>query len=206
MKVQQNVKTKVGELRYVFIKGEGRNSAMPGNPEHYQYVASVATAKGSALHKDFEAHIDSVWEKYKKDNGLKPASKPKSTGIRPVLDKETGEETGDVLITFKTEVTWPDGKPKEIRILDRKGSDITKAVHAAPWSIGNGSTGVLHGVAQGNDTGGSHKVSLYLNAIQLAKLVKYAGVAVDAEEIDGDDIDIEEYGAAAISDDETPEL
>jgi hypothetical protein len=206
-KVKKNVKTQVGDLKYIFIKGDGRNQAMPGNPERPMYVASIVAHKDAPIVKDMEAQIDEVWQEYKKDNGLKPAAKPKTTGIKVVKDSETGEETDMVLITFKTDIAWPDGKRKEIKVLDRHGSDISKPVHAAPWSIGEGSRGVIHGVAEGNSTGGSDKVSLYLTGVQIAKLVKYEGAAIDASELDeGEDIDLEDYGAEALSDEERPDL
>lgn len=197
------IKTPLGELKYVFITGEGRNQAMPGEKERMMYVASLELIKDSKEHKALLAEINKEWDAYKEKNGLKPAQLPKTNGIKPVLNKETGAETDKVLVTFKTDTKWKGGKPQVIKVFDSKGKDITEAVHAAQWTIGNGSTGVLHGSAVGNNVGGAHKVTLYLTAVQLAKLVKYEGAAIELDELDGEDIDLGD-GVAAI--DETPEL
>ena len=211
--VKHTVKTKVGDLKYVFIKGEGRNQAMKGEPDHFMYVASIVTQKDSPLHKDMKSQVQECWKEYSAANGVKGA--PKSTGIKPIM-VETDEvdeygakirvESDDVIITFKTNTTWPDGNQNKVKVLDGKGKDLTEAFLAAPWSIGEGSRGIIHGIAMGNDAGGSHKVTLYLSAIQLAKLVKYEGTSIDAEEIEeAEDLDI---GIEAISESDTekPEI
>lgn len=197
------IKTPLGELKYVFITGTGRNQAMPGNDERMQFVASLELTKGSAQHKALVDSINVEWDAYKVKAGLKPAVQPKTNGIKPVLDKETGAETDKVLVTFKTDTHWKDGKPQVIKVYDHKGADITTAVQSAAWSIGSGSTGVIHGSASGNDVGGAHKVTLYLTAVQIAKLIKYEGTALELDEIDGDDIDLGD-SVSAIS--EIPEL
>jgi len=197
------IKTPLGELKYVFITGEGRNQAMPGEDARMQFVASLELAKDSKEHKALLAEIDREWVAYKDKNGLKPAQQPKTNGIKTVMDKETGAETDKVLVTFKTDTKWKDGKPQVVKVFDHKGSDITSAVHSAQWSIGTGSTGVIHGSASGNNVGGAHKVTLYLTAVQIAKLVKYEGTAVELDELDGDDIDL---GDSVSAIDEAPEL
>jgi len=176
------VKTKVAPLKYVFIKGEGRNNAMQGEEPRMQFVASAVVKKDSEEYKYFKTQIDTEWKKYKEEFGAKGA--PKTNGMKPIMvndpkgtiDPDTEEiakvDSGDVLITFKTNVAWPDGKPQVVKVFDGKGADITTAVSAAEWYIGEGSTGIIHGVAQGNNAGGTHKVTLYLTAVQLAKLVK----------------------------------
>jgi hypothetical protein len=188
------IKTPLGELKYVFITGAGRNQAMPGNEERMQFVASLELTKDSKEHKALQASINTEWDAYKVKAGLKPAVQPKTNGIKAVLDKETGAETDKILVTFKTDTHWKDGKPQVVKVFDHKGADITSAIHAADWSIGSGSTGIIHGSASGNDVGGAHKVTLYLTAVQIAKLVN---------EIDGDDIDLGE-SVSAIG--ETPDL
>lgn len=197
------IKTPLGELKYVFITGEGRNQAMPGEEARMQFVASLELTKDSKEHKALLAEIDREWQAYKEKNGLKPAQQPKTNGIKPVMDKESGAETDKVLVTFKTDTKWKDGKPQVVKVFDHKGSDITAAVHGAQWSIGAGSTGVIHGSASGNNIGGAHKVTLYLTAVQIAKLVKYEGTAIELDELDGDDIDL---GEAVSAIDEAPEL
>lgn len=197
------LKTSVGTLLYVFITGEGRDQAMPGEEPRMQYVASVKFKKGSKEHKALLAEIEKEWEAYKATAGLKPAQKPKTNGTKIILDKDTGEETDEVLVTFKTSTKWKDGKQQVIKVFDHKGTDITTAVQSADWSIGNESTGVIHGTAQGNGIGGAHKVTLYLTAIQLAKLVKYEGTAIEVDELEGDDLDL---GDSVSAIDEAPAL
>lgn len=209
------VKTKIGDLQYVFIKGEGRNSALPGAEPKMMYSASILTDEGSELHKDFKAQVDAEWEEYKKAHGVKGL--PKTNGIKPhlipdpsgAIDPETEDvkkiPSGKVRITMKTNVKWPDGKPQIIKVLNNKGKDITEAFRSAEWNIGEGSKGVLHGKAVGNDVGGTHKVTLYLSAVQLSTLVKYEGSGVEAEDLGGDDIDIGE-GFEALNESNTPKM
>lgn len=210
------IKTKVGDLQYVFIKGEGRNNALPGAEPKMMYSASILTMENSDLHKDIEAQIEKEWEEYKKAKGVK--GRPKSNGIKPHLiphpdgeiDPETEEvkkiPSGKVRITMKTNVKWPDGKPQIIKVLNNKGKDVTEAFRASDWNIGEGSTGVLHGKAVGNDVGGSHKVTLYLSAVQLASLTKYTGDGVEADDLGGDDLDIGDEVYEALDETNTPKL
>ena len=199
------IKTPVGELRYVFIEGEGRDQSMPGEEARMQYVASMVLKKDGPQHKALLAEINKEWDAYKASAGLKPAQQPKTNGIKVILDKDTGAETDEVLVTFKTNTKWKDGNQQVIKVFDHKGNDITVAVHNADWSIGNGTTGIIHGSASGNGIGGAHKVTLYLSGVQIAKLVKYEGSAIDADEIQGEDIDLGD-DVAAITTDEAPAL
>ena len=209
------VKTKVGNLKYVFITGEGRNNSMPGEEPRMQYVASMSVPKDGDVHKSFEALLDTEWNNYKAQYGVK--GKPKTNGIKDELMKDPNGEidpeteevrkipTGNVLITFKTNTKWPDGNPQVVKVFDGKGNDITAAVHGATWAIGDGSTGIIHGTAMGNNVGGTHKITLYLTAVQLATLSKYEGDTVETEEI-GEELDLGEDAVAAIPKEETPDL
>lgn len=207
----------VGDLKYVFISGEGRNNAMPGETPHFQYVASLSVPENGTAHKAYKAFIDAEWKEYKetygvkglpKTNGIKPEMKddPKGT-IDPATEKVQKVPTGNVLITFKTNTKWPDGNPQVVKVFDGKGNDITSAVHNADWAIGDGSTGVIHGTAMGNNTGGTHKVTLYLTAVQVAKLVKYEGDTVETEDI-GEELDLGDAQSAIpeidVGEDEIP--
>jgi len=219
------VKTKVAPLKYVFITGEGRNNAMKGEEPRMQYTASICVPKDGAVHKHFHELVYGEWESYKKQYGVK--GKPglnkngepmdgikieKMKDPKGTIDPQTEEvkmvPTGNVLITFKTNTKWPDGNPQVVKVFDGKGKNITEAVHAADWAIGEGSTGIIHGSAVGNNTGGSHKVTLYLSAVQIAKLVKYEGSDIDADAIEGaEDIDIGDSVASVdSSDSETPDI
>lgn len=217
-------------LKYVFIKGDGRNNAMPGEEPKMMFVASACVPEGSPIHEAVKDAIYSEWEKYKKEHNVKgmPAKNKHGhymDGMKPeMVDDPEGEidpdtekvkkvPTGNILITFKTNVKWPDGKPMNVKVFDKNGKDITTPYQNAAWSIGEGSTGVVHGKAIGNNVGGTHKVTLYLSAVQLGKLVKYEGDVVETTELDGDDIefDMETEGVGAIDSDTptdtpTPEL
>jgi len=206
------VATKVGELKYVFIDGEGKNQAMPGEEPRMQYVASYVVKKDGPEHKHLQSIIDEEWKDYKakfgvkglpSTNGIKDEMMPDPKGeIDPATEEVKKIPTGNIIATFKTNTKWPDGNPQVIKVFDHKGNDITTAVHNADWSIGNGSKGIIHGTASANNIGGKHKVTLYLSGIQLAKLVKYEGNDIQVEEIDGEDIDLGAEAVAAISQDE----
>jgi len=214
------LKTPIGELAYVFIAGEGRNTAMPGEPARMMFTVSVKFKKDSAEHKAVKDLIDTEWKRYCDESGVR--GRPKTTGIKPVMIDKTDakgvveqDEYGapikiegpDVLVNFSTSTKWADGSAQIVKIFDHKGQDITTAVHSAQWKIGNGSLGIIHGMACGNKGGGTEKVSLYLSAVQLAKLVKYEGTTIDAEEIEGEEIDLGDSGVPAIpSQDSTPTL
>lgn len=210
------VKTQVGNLKYVFITGEGRNNAMQGEEPRMQFVASLSVPKDGPAHKAFLTQIDTEWKQYKEKFGVKGL--PKTNGIKEELVKDpkgtidpATEDvqkipSGNVLITFKTNTTWPDGNAQVVKVFDGKGNDITAAVHNADWAIGDGSTGIIHGSAAANNIGGTHKVTLYLTAVQLAKLEKYTGDTVETEEI-GEALDLGEEAVAAIpTQDETPDI
>lgn len=209
------VKTKVGNLKYVFITGEGRNNAMPGEEPRMQFVASLSVPKDGEVHKAFLQLIDAEWKQYKEQFGVK--GQPKTNGIKeefkkdpngtidPITEEVARIPTGNVLINFKTNTVWPDGSPQVVKVYDHRGNDITVAISNVDWSIGDGSTGIIHGSASANNVGGTHKVTLYLTAIQIAKLVKYTGNDIDAEEIDGEDIDLGD-SVSAISAEDSPEL
>lgn len=200
--VKQKLKTPIGKLKYCFIKGEGRNQEIdPKLPANMCYTASVVVPKDSKEHKAFEAELTKVWNEYKKVQAsakgtLKTSCIKEETIKDPVgtIDPETDEvkrlPTGNIIITAYTKTTWADGKPKLVKKLSGKGDDITKSFDAVDWNIGEGSTGVVHGVAVGNTGGGKAKITFYLSAVQIAKLVKYEGDAIDAEDIGGDDIDL----------------
>jgi len=207
------VKTKVGDLKYVFITGEGKNNAMPGEEPRMQYTSTLVCEKDGEIHKHFLEQITKEWEDYKKFVGAKGL--PKTNGIKDEMkncesgeiDPETEEikkvPTGNVLITFKTNTKWADGNAQIIKVFDKSGKDLTNIIQKASWAIGEGSRGIIHGTAQGNDTGGTQKVTLYLKAVQLASLVKYEGDTVDTEEIEGDDLDLDsEDAVAGIADNE----
>jgi len=193
------VKTLVGNLKYVFITGEGRNASLPGQEPKMKYSASLVCPKDGDIHKDIKAQIEAEWKAYKIVSGAKGL--PKTNGIKdelvncptgdidPATEKIKRIPTGNVVISFSTNTTWKDGNKQEVTVLDNKGGDRTATVLGAAWAIGEGSQGIIHGVAQGNDVGGTAKVTLYLSGIQLTHLVKYEGNSIDADVIEGKDVD-----------------
>ena len=122
--MSSKVKTKVCNLKYVFITGEGKNQAMPGEPERMQFVASVVMPKGGEAHKNLLSQIEAEWETYKAQFGVK--GKPKTNGIKDEYQKDPSGEldpdteevkripTGNVIATFKTNTTWPDGNAQVV--------------------------------------------------------------------------------------------
>jgi hypothetical protein len=210
-----NVKTPIGDLKYVFIKGDGRNQAMPGNAPAMKYVASIIFKKDSATHKTLDKLINAEWARYCEATGQKGS--PDTDGIKSIKEESKTEvdkfgtplkiETGNMILQMSTNVMFKD-KKTNVKVLDHKGRDLTKPYQSAEWGIGEGSQGILHGLCTGNGTGGAHKVTWYLNAVQLTKLVKYEGQSLDIEEVEGEDIDfgMDELTADADTDDTTPDL
>ena len=196
------MKTPVGELRYVQITGEGKNQELdPTKPANMCYVASIVLDKDSAEFKALKAEFEKTWEEYKKVEpkavgSLKTSSIKEETIADPTgaIDEETGKvkkiPTKNMIITAYTKVMSDRGK-KEIRVLDGKGNNITGWYNEQTFTIGNGSTGVLHGNLVGNTGGGKAKITFYLNTVQLGKLQRYEGMELDIEEI-GEEIIIVE--------------
>lgn len=194
-----DIVTPVVELMYVSIKGEGINGAMPGEPEKMKYQAIGRIKKDSKELKDFQKQLTEIWKSYCKEFNVKGS--PATNGIKPELvnsDKldEYGNpikvETDYVLITFKTGTTFKDGNPRKIPLYHPNQTDITELYHKQEWTIGNGTKGVIHGVASPNNVGGKHKITLYLSGLQLhSNLVKYTGNNVKPVKLEGADMSIE---------------
>lgn len=186
MSNMMNVTTPIGNLEWVIIDGEGKES-LNGD---MKYTATVVVTKEKAA--EFEKLISKYWE----ENRPKSVLKPKSTGIKPHMrdtgkvDDATGkkiyEPTGDVAITFQTGTAYKDGKPKKIPVANSKGA----LVDLLGKKIGNGSRGLIKGVAsvyevktpKGAITDAG--VTLYLNSLQLTRFVEYIGGATFEEIVD----------------------
>ena len=177
----------VGKLEWCFVTGDGRNQAMDGSPEKMQKTASLVLNKDSKEAKHIVDQINATWELYKAENPkIKAATQPKSLGYKVVKDKDTDEETNDLVFTFKTNSFWKDGKPNIVKVFNAKG----QAVEMGDTIIGNGSLGVVHGSMGGYEYAGSFGISLYLSAVQIAKLVEGSSDSVDATDLSaiaGDD-------------------
>lgn len=181
------------ELMWVTIVGEGKEN-MSGK---MQYLASVVLdPNNNPEHKAYIDTIDAFWVENK------PAEKRKAKSLGysysdPLLDddgekqyndddKVIYDKKGRVTVVFKTGVAFPDGKAKTVKIYNSKN----KVVSLGDAQIGNGSIGRISG-AMGmyvNKVKGKIMdagVTLYLDAIQLSKLVEYTGG--DAGFADDDD-------------------
>ena len=181
------VKTPVGELAWVFIDGDGKNTAeKPTDEPVWKRVATLHLLKGSEKCDKLIAKIDAVWEELKVTNaGIKKATLPKSLGYKEVKDKETDEPTGVIAFSFSTNSFWKkDNKPNFVQTLKKDGSPL----ELNDIKIGNGSRGMIHSQAGLYEYKGTFGISLYLNGIQLTKLVPYTGTTINAEEIDDDEV------------------
>jgi hypothetical protein len=213
-----NLKTPVGTVAYCNIKGTGKARSKT-QPDKMSYECVVTFPNKEAL-APLIAQVEELWNSWKKETGAKGALTlgygSKCVGIAEervkdpsgAIDPETEEvayiSTGRWQVKAHTS-TEINGAPRDVKVLDRKGADITAMYKAADWSIGKDTTGVMHFSAGANDVGDNHKITLYLNAFQIGKLVKYAG-SIEADEIDGEDIDEGEVYASAIPDEDKPEV
>lgn len=140
----------------------------------------------------FIEKILSFWEE-NKPKGFK--KQPKSTGIYEHYTKdENGEKqpTGLKTLSFKTGTTYQDGSDKKIKTYNSKAREI---ILDDETNVGNGSIGVVSGAMdvyivkspQGAiiDAG----VTLYLDSLQIIKLVKYSNNPgfMSIEDQDGED-------------------
>jgi hypothetical protein len=163
-----SITTGRGQIDWAFISGQGK-ADLNGN---MKYSVDI-TLDAEAAKPTIDA-INQLWE----DEKPKGAKAPKSLGF-----KET--EDGRVKFTFKTATTYPKtGDPKVIAVYDSKAN---KVEWPADKKIGNGSIGKVSGMAAVYDAGAASRgVTLYLDAIQLLKLVEYVGK--------GPSFDVEEDG------------
>ena len=161
------ITTPRGELKWASVTGAGKKDLQGRD------IFSVDIEMSADVGKDLMGQIDGLWESDKP----KGAKDPKSTGYRVAEDGQT------VKFTFKTSAVYPSGDPKEVTIYDAK-AQRTKVTD----KIGNGSIGRVSGMASIYDAGvAARGVTLYLDSLQLIKLVRYEEAAsFDVE--DGDDV------------------
>jgi hypothetical protein len=161
------ITTPRGELKWASVTGAGKKDLQGRD------IFSVDIEISADVGKELMDQIDGLWESDKP----KGAKDPKSTGYRVAEDGQT------VKFTFKTSAVYPSGDPKEVTIYDAK-AQRTKVTD----KIGNGSIGRVSGMASIYDAGvAARGVTLYLDAVQLIKLVRYEEAAsFDVEE--GDDV------------------
>ncbi len=172
-----------GILEWVIISGEGKANLQGV----MQYKANVVFEHDSPLLAEYRKDIMEYWEA-NKPNGYK--RKPKSTGMYPIdfeldadgvpIEDDNGNKTpkadSRVALTFKTNTLWPDGNSKVIATHNAKGAKV----NLGERKIGNNSVGSVQGkmgiytsMADGKIVNAG--VTLYLDKIQINKLVEYVG-------------------------------
>lgn len=161
MAITQKLTTPVGDLKWVFISGQGKKNLQNKDT----FVAAVEYKKDSPEALKLRAEINAFWEANKPTG----AKLPKSTGMSVVKDK-AGEPTDMIAVQFWTGTTMPDGATKKIRTFNAKAVEVS----LGDKKIGNGSRGCISGAMSIYDQGvAARGVTLYLSAIQITKFVAY---------------------------------
>jgi len=172
--------TPFGDLKWVFITGNGKKDLNDND----RFVASVAYPTDSPEAKSLTAKINAFWDA-NKGKGWKRKSTGMST--ETVLNKETEERepTGNTIIQFWTGTKYPDGKAKVIKTMNARGVEVS----LGSTRVGNGSKGAISGTMAIYDNGiAARGVTLYLNAVQIKKLVPYTDDAgFEVAEVEDDD-------------------
>lgn len=191
-KPTQSINSPKGELRWIFITGEGKED-LNGNP---RYSASIYFKKDDPALKAFQKEVEAFWEA----NKPKTAKKAKSIGIYLELeekdsgkitissitqpyDKDDYSETGFVCINAWTGIANQDGSKKRVKTYNAKGSEVS----LGSKTIGNGSIGRLGLVMGIYENGPNVGVTLYLSGVQLTKFVEYSAGASFAADDDDED-------------------
>lgn len=151
---KMNVVTPTGTINWAYITGEGKRD-LNGNAI---YTVDLALPMDEA--QPLIEKLEELWE----ENKPKGAKAAKSMGFKV-------KEDDQVVFTFKTKTVYPSGDPKEVAIYNAKAQRVDFKDR-----IGNGSTGCVSGMAAVYDAGvAARGVTLYLDAVQILKLVKYEG-------------------------------
>jgi len=173
--ITKPIESPIGDLEWVIIEGEGKED-LAGN---FKYQAALVLSGDSA--NAFQAEVNAFWD----ENKPAKIKEPKSLGYMPHKiptgkEDEEGskiyEETGKTSFLFKTGTAYADGNPKVITVFNAKGAEVSLGAK----KIGNGSRGRVKGAIAIYTVEKAGKilqagVTFYLNAIQLAKFVEYAG-------------------------------
>lgn len=175
---RMQIRSPKGNLSWLYLSGQG---AQNYNRDGYEYKATVAYPMDDPRTIDLCKRIDDFWEE-NKPKGLKL----RGLGYSPetVAGENEGDprvETGNMAFCFSTKVTWPDGKPKVIKVYNAKAAEV----HLGDKKPGNGSVGALGGNAAIYINGREAGVSLYLDSIQFTKFVEYSQDVQFEEEEDG---------------------
>lgn len=163
------VSTPVGKLMWVNISGQGK---LNYNEDGYDYVASVILDKEVA-----KPLIDQIKEVYEDD--CQKGREVQSLGYKACTEEgltknedgsEVKAETAKYFaFNFKTKTTFKDDKPKKITVYNSNA----KKVDIGDTRIGNGTIGAISGSIRYYFKGKKDGVSLWLNSVQIIKLVEY---------------------------------
>lgn len=167
MSAIQQITTPRGTLNWVTISGKGKTDL---NGRDIYTVDLVLTPEEAA---PLLNSIEEFWE----DNKPKNAKAPKSNGAKELDD-------GNYRFVFKTATTYPSGDAKKIDVYDAKG----RVTDLGDKRIGNGSVGRVAGAMAIYDAGvAARGVTLYLDKVQISKLLEYTGGSAGfGEDPDGD--------------------
>lgn len=161
--------TPKGELRWVTITGTGKTDLNGRQIFSADVVVTPENAEGLV------AEIEAYWE----ENKPKGAKAPKSTGYKI-------NDEGNYVFTLKTATVYPSGDDKKIDVYDARA----RRVELGDKRIGNGSEGRLSGAYSIYDAGvAARGVTMYLDAVQITKLVEYTGSSSQFDADDDGDFD-----------------
>ena len=156
----KKIQTPQGDLKYCFITGLGR--LKPRSKDQYSYSAAVVLDK-----KDGKKLYAEICEYF---NEHKPA---KCTLDEPENKIFTKLDDGRMMFQFRTNTKFDD-KQNIIKVFNAKNEE---RVLPDGVGIGDGSTGSIKGslMVYEGDTPAEAGCSMFLNAIRIAKFVKYEG-------------------------------
>jgi hypothetical protein len=120
-----------------------------------------------------------------------PAKKAKSV-VRPFKEKD-----GKTVLRFVSKATTKEGNPRTIPLSDSKGKEITRSL-----PIGRGSRVKIKASLAPSEYQGKDYVKLWLNSVQILKLVEYTGGDTWSADDEGD-FDADAYGEANSGNTET---
>jgi len=212
-------KTPLLPLSWVNIDGQGKlkmnKDPNSTDPKDYNYTATVTYPDEDSMKKG-KAIFDKFWRENKPAGLTKQNYAMFKPEMAPTLDaagKEQKDEddavikhaTGRWTLAAKTITHWPkDNKPNVVKVLRANGNPL----NLGGKTIGEGSTGVLHGSVGINSFAGNEGLAFYLDAVQLKKFVEYTGGGeVHADDLGDDEgLDDIELDVADVSGEDGPAI
>tara|TARA_B110000211_G_C14066267_1_gene547794 strand:- start:1782 stop:2396 length:615 start_codon:yes stop_codon:yes gene_type:complete len=168
------IQTPLGEFSWVTISGKGKDyvSKLGKSDNNYKYFVSIMLSKqdGAKLIKDIETEYSNSSHYLPVPDGRRPyyvIAKEQTEVNSKGNQHHVIADIGKVVFKFSTGTKWPDGGHKSINVYNSRGIDITEDFKET--KIANGSLGCVNGTFGIYDRG----CTLYLDAIQIAKLIEY---------------------------------